>query len=62
MTTVGPEQEYFLVDKGDVGAAWIWYIQGVLFRSKVPKGRRWSHYFGIISRASGFYEGLDEEL
>ena len=65
VTTVGPEQEYFLVDK----AMWekrkdLIYTGRTLFGAKVPKGQEMEdHYFGIIKkRVKDFMKDLDEEL
>ena len=64
-STVGPEQEYFLVDK----AMWekrkdLVYAGRTLFGAKSPRGQELSdHYFGIIKqRVLGFMKDLDEEL
>jgi len=65
VTTVGPEQEYFLVDK----EMWeqrkdLVYTGRTLFGAKVPKGQEMEdHYFGIIKpRVLAFMKELDEEL
>ena len=64
-TTVGPEQEYFLVD-ADVAAKRkdLIYTGRTLFGAKSPKGQELDdHYFGSIkSRVKAFMEELDEEL
>lgn len=64
-TTVGPEQEYFLVDE-----KYFWdrkdlvYTGRTLFGSMAPKGQEMEdHYFGTIkSRVQKFMTELDEEL
>ena len=65
VTTVGAEQEYFLVDK----EMWeqrkdLVYTGRTLFGAKVPKGQEMEdHYFGIIKpRVLAFMKELDEEL
>ena len=65
ITTVGPEQEYFLVDK----AMWekrrdLVYTGRTLFGAMPPKGQEMEdHYFGIIKpRVMAFMQDLDEEL
>ena len=65
ITTVGPEQEYFLVDKQV-------YLQRpdlvhtgrTLFGARPPKGQELDdHYFGTLKpRVSAFMKELDEEL
>ena len=64
-TTVGPEQEYFLVDKG------VWekredliFTGRTLFGAKSPKGQELEdHYFGMIKpRVQAFMKDLNEEL
>ncbi|MGI6014157.1 MAG: glutamine synthetase III [Oscillospiraceae bacterium] len=64
-TTVGPEQEYFLVDKDlfDQRKDLI-YTGRTLFGAKAPKGQELDdHYFGTIKpRVSAFMKDLDEEL
>ena len=64
-TTVGPEQEYFLVDKEvyDKRKDLI-YTGRTLFGAKPPKGQELDdHYFGVIkSRVSEFMKDLNEEL
>ena len=64
-TTVGPEQEYFLVDREQ-------YLQRedlrlcgrTLFGAMPPKGQELDdHYFGVIKpRVSGYMKELDDEL
>ena len=64
-TTVGPEQEYFLIDKKmyDKRPDLI-YTGRTLFGSPAPKGQELEdHYFGSIkTRVSAFMNDLDEEL
>ncbi len=64
-TTVGPEQEYFLVDK-DVYEKRpdLIYCGRTLFGAKPPKGQELDdHYFGSIKpRVAEFMKELDEEL
>ncbi len=64
-TTVGPEQEYFLIDKEmyDKRPDLI-YTGRTLFGAMAPKGQELDdHYFGSIkSRVSAFMSDLDEEL
>ena len=64
-STVGPEQEYFLVDK----KMWekrkdLVYCGRTLFGAKSPRGQELEdHYFGIIKqRVLAFMKDLDEEL
>jgi len=63
--TVGPEQEYFLVDKDlhDMREDLI-FTGRTLFGAKPPKGQELDdHYFGVIKpRVSAFMKELDEEL
>ena len=64
-TTVGPEQEYFLVDKKYYEAREDLMFTGrTLFGAKPPKGQELEdHYFGVIKpRVAAFMEELDEEL
>ena len=64
-TTVGPEQEYFLVDKKYYEAREDLVFTGrTLFGAKPPKGQELEdHYFGVIKpRVSAFMKELDEEL
>ncbi len=65
ITTVGPEQEYFLVDKS------VWekredliYTGRTLFGAKAPKGQELEdHYFGNIkARVQEFMKDLNKEL
>ncbi len=64
-TSVGPEQEYFLVDKEmfDQRKDLI-YTGRTLFGAKPPKGQELEdHYFGSIKpRVAAFMEELNEEL
>ncbi len=64
-STVGPEQEYFLVDK----KMWekrkdLVYCGRTLFGAKSPRGQELDdHYFGIIKqRVLAFMKDLDDEL
>ena len=64
-STVGPEQEYFLVDQ----KMWekrkdLVYCGRTLFGAKSPRGQELEdHYFGIIKqRVLAFMKDLDEEL
>ena len=64
-STVGPEQEYFLVDK----KMWekrkdLVYTGRTLFGAKPPRGQELDdHYFGMIKpRIMAFMKELDEEL
>ena len=64
-TTVGPEQEYFLVDKDMFDKRPdLLYTGRTLFGAKPPKGQeRDDHYFGTIkSRVAAFMNELNEEL
>ena len=64
-TTVGPEQEYFLIDKADYKKRPDLIITGrTLFGGKPPKGQEMEdHYFGSIRpRVKAFMANLDEEL
>ena len=64
-TSVGPEQEYFLVDKAmyDKRKDLI-YTGRTLFGAKPPKGQEMEdHYFGVIKpRVAAFMAELNEEL
>ena len=64
-TTVGPEQEYFLVDKSlyDQRKDLI-YTGRTLFGAPAPKGQELEdHYFGVIKpRVQAFMNDLNEEL
>ena len=64
-TTVGPEQEYFLVDKKYFDQREDLVITGrTLFGAKPPKGQELEdHYFGNIKqRVSDYMKDLDKEL
>ncbi|MDE7301814.1 MAG: glutamine synthetase III, partial [Oscillospiraceae bacterium] len=64
-TTVGPEQEYFLVDKALHDMRKDLMLTGrTLFGAKAPKGQELEdHYFGNIKdRVSAYMKDLDEEL
>ena len=64
-TTVGPEQEYFLIDKAmyDKRPDLI-YTGRTLYGAKPPKGQELDdHYFGSLKpRVAAFMQELDEEL
>ena len=65
VTTVGPEQEYFLVDKEVFNQREdLIYTGRTLFGAKPPKGQELDdHYFGSIKpRVQAFMNDLDEEL
>ncbi|MDO4270048.1 MAG: glutamine synthetase III [Eubacteriales bacterium] len=64
-TTVGPEQEYFLIEKNDYARRKDLIFTGrTLFGAKPPKGQEMEdHYFGSIRpRVAAFMQELDEEL
>ena len=64
-TSVGPEQEYFLVDKEMFDKRHdLIYTGRTLFGAKPPKGQEMDdHYFGIIKpRVAAFMKDLNEEL
>ncbi len=64
-TTVGAEQEYFLIDKEDYKKRKDLIFTGrTLFGAKPPKGQELDdHYFGSIRpRVMAFMKELDEEL
>ena len=64
-TTVGAEQEYFLIDKAMYDKRKdLRYTGRTLFGAKPPKGQELDdHYFGSIKpRVSAFMNELDEEL
>lgn len=64
-TTVGPEQEYFLIDKSVYDKRPDLIFTGrTLFGAKSPKGQELEdHYFGIIKpRVQAFMNDLNEEL
>ncbi len=65
VTTVGPEQEYFLIDKEMYNKRPDLIFTGrTLFGAKAPKGQELDdHYFGSIkTRVSQFMAELDKEL
>lgn len=65
ITTVGPEQEYFLVDKKLYDQRKDLILTGrTLFGAMAPKGQELEdHYFGTIKeRVSNYMKELDEEL
>lgn len=65
ITTVGPEQEYFLIDKTLYDQRKDLNFTGrTLFGAKPPKGQELEdHYFGQLKpRVSAFMKELDEEL
>ena len=65
ITTVGPEQEYFLVDKTLHDQREDLLLTGrTLFGAKPPKGQEMEdHYFGAIKpRIQGFMHDLNDEL
>ena len=64
-TTVGPEQEYFLVDKSVYEKRPdLIYTGRTLFGAKAPKGQELEdHYFGMIKpRVQDFMKDLNKEL
>ena len=65
ITTVGPEQEYFLIDSSVYEKRPdLIYTGRTLFGAKPPKGQELEdHYFGTIKpRVSEYMKELDEEL
>ena len=65
ISTVGPEQEYFLIDKNIFNKRKdLVYTGRTLFGAKPPKGQELDdHYFGSLKpRVSAFMKELDEEL
>ena len=65
VTNVGPEQEYFLVDRDMyLKRKDLIYTGRTLYGAKPPKGQELDdHYFGAIKpRVKAFMEELDEEL
>ena len=65
ITTVGPEQEYFLIDRDLYNQREDLKLTGrTLFGAKAPKGQELDdHYFGAIkTRVAAFMKDLDEEL
>ena len=64
-TTVGPEQEYFLIDRSIYEQREDLVVTGrTLFGAKPPKGQEMEdHYFGVIKpRVAEFMKDLDVEL
>lgn len=64
-STVGPEQEYFLVDKKCGKNVKTWFTPAEpFFGAKSPRGQELDdHYFGIIKqRVLSFMKDLDDEL
>lgn len=64
-TSVGPEQEYFLVDKEMLEKRKdLLFCGRTLFGAKAPKGQEMDdHYFGVIKpRVAAFMADLNEEL
>ena len=64
-TTVGPEQEYFLIDKDAYDQREdLIYTGRTLFGAKAQKGQELDdHYFGAIkTRVAAYMKDLDEEL
>ena len=64
-TTVGPEQEYFLIDKEDYKKRRdLIYTGRTLIGAPAPKGQEMDdHYFGALRpRVSAYMHELDEEL
>ena len=64
-SSVGPEQEYFLVDKAHYDQRKdLIYTGRTLFGAKPPKGQEMSdHYFGVIRpRVQAYMKELNEEL
>ncbi len=65
LSTVGPEQEYFLIDKEMyLKRKDLIYTGRTLFGANPPKGQQLEdHYFGTIKpRVNAFMKELDEEL
>ena len=65
LTTVGPEQEYFLVDQKHYEAREdLRFCGRTLFGARPPKGQELDdHYFGAIKpRVAAYMKELDEEL
>ena len=64
-TTIGPEQEYFLINKADYARRPDLILTGrTLLGAPAPKGQELEdHYFGSIRpRVKAFMEDLDDEL
>ena len=65
ITTVGPEQEYFLIDKADYAKRKdLIYTGRTLLGARAPKGQEMEdHYFGALrTRVSEYMQDLDREL
>ena len=65
VSVVGPEQEYFLIDKAMfLKRPDLMYTGRTLFGARPPKGQELDdHYFGTLKpRVSAFMKELDEEL
>ncbi len=65
ITTVGPEQEYFLIDKKDYARRKdLIYTGRTLLGARAPKGQELEdHYFGALrTRVSEYMQDLDREL
>ena len=65
IVNVGPEQEYFLIDRKDYVARKDLLLSGrTLFGAPAPKGQELDdHYFGTIKdRVSAFMKDVDEQL
>ncbi|KMT21192.1 glutamine synthetase III [Clostridium cylindrosporum] len=65
ITTVGPEQEYFLVDRDLYkNRKDLVYTGRTLFGAKPPKGQEMDdHYYGCLKeRVASFMKDIDEEL
>ncbi len=65
ITTVGPEQEYFLIDKKDYAKRKdLIYTGRTLLGARSPKGQEMEdHYFGALrTRVSEYMQDLDREL
>ena len=65
VTTVGPEQEYFLIDEQMyLSRPDLMYTGRTLFGAKPSKGQKMeAHYFGSLKpRVSAYMKELDEEL
>ena len=65
ITTVGPEQEYFLIDKKDYDRRKdLLYTGRTLLGARSPKGQEMEdHYFGALrTRVSEYMQDLDREL
>ena len=64
-TSVGPEQEYFLIDKKQyLKRKDLRFAGRTLFGAKAPKGQEMNdHYFGVIRpRVAAFMSDLNDEL